>query len=252
MQLADLTWTKIQSLSRETPVVFPIAALEQHGGHLPLFTDSLLCGEIARRAAEKVGDRALFAPLFWLGNSDHHLDFSGTLSAPPRTYLDLLSGLMDNFIRHGFTRLMFLNGHGGNDVPGRQVVFEVRQRHRHRNDLLLLMATYWQLGSSPCAANAGFQQPQMGHACEWETSMVLRLAPHLVGPLHLIEDVPPGNGFEPAMRGWITQDRSVPGHLGSPRAATAEKGEALFQVFTDDVVAMIERMIGWDGKGWNG
>ena len=94
MQLTDLNWPAVQDLSKNTPVVFPIAALEQHGRHMPLFTDSMLLGEIIRRAAERLKDRVLFAPLLWLGNSDHHLDFPGTLSAPPRTYLDLLSGLL--------------------------------------------------------------------------------------------------------------------------------------------------------------
>jgi creatinine amidohydrolase len=128
MQLAELTWPAVQALHKDTPVVFPIAALEQHGHHLPLFTDSMLLGEIVRRATGKMGDRVLFAPLTWLGNSDHHLDFPGTLSAPPRAYLDVLNGLLENFIQHGFRRLVFINGHGGNDVPGKQAVFEVRQR----------------------------------------------------------------------------------------------------------------------------
>src|SRR5688500_13931062 len=101
MDLTDLSWPAVASLSKDTPVVFPIAALEQHGHHLPLFTDSLLLGEIVRRAKEPLHERVLFAPLMWLGNSDHHLDFAGTLSAPPRTYLDLLRGLVDNFVRHG-------------------------------------------------------------------------------------------------------------------------------------------------------
>src|ERR1043165_7896288 len=187
MNLAELTWPDVDALSRDTPIVFPVAALEQHGRHMPLFTDSMLLGEIIRRASERIGDRAVFAPLMWLGNSDHHLDFPGTLSAAPRTYLDLLGGLLENFIQHGFRRLVFVNGHGGNDVPGRQVVFEVRQRHRHRADLLLLFATYWQLRSEPWAGGIGLQQGQMGHACEWETSMILRLAPKLVGPLGGLE-----------------------------------------------------------------
>src|SRR5436190_8861282 len=93
MQLAELTWPAVQSLSKDTPVVFPIAALEQHGHHLPLFTDSMLLGEIVRRLAEKFPERVLFAPLMWLGNSEHHLDFPGTVSAAPRVYLDLLAGL---------------------------------------------------------------------------------------------------------------------------------------------------------------
>ncbi len=252
MQLTDLTWPAVQALSKDTPVVFPIAALEQHGGHMPLFTDSLLCGEIIRRTSERFGDRVLFAPLQWLGNSDHHLDFPGTLSAAPRTYLDLLSGLLENFITHGFKRLVLINGHGGNDVPGKQTVFEVRQRHRHRDDLLLLFTTYWGLGGKPHEVNRTISQTHMGHACEWETSMMLRIAPHLVGDLSKVQPVEFGNAFEPASRGWITKERTVPGHIGDPRSATAEKGETLFQVFTDDVSALLERVLKWDGKSWNG
>jgi creatinine amidohydrolase len=232
--------------------VFPVAALEQHGGHLPLFTDSLLLGEVVRRAAAQLGNRVLWAPLMWLGNSEHHLDFSGTLSAAPRTYLDLLNDLLENFIRHGFRRLLILNGHGGNDVPGRQVVFEARQRHRDRADLLLLFGTYWLLGGAPWEGGPALVQRQMGHACEWETSMILKLAPHLVGDIAGLPTVEFGNPFEPAQRGWITKDRTVPGHIGSPQAATAEKGEHLFQVFSGAVVQLLERVIRWDGWSWNG
>src|SRR3954466_9128215 len=149
MLLHEMTWDEVRALSADTPVVFPVAALEQHGRHMPLFTDSLLLGEVVRRVAERLGDRVLWAPLLWLGNSDHHLDFAGTLSAAPRVYLDLLNGLVENFIQHGFRRFVFVNGHGGNDVPGRQAIFELRQRHRQRADLLFLFATYWSLGGEP-------------------------------------------------------------------------------------------------------
>src|SRR5436190_13639147 len=142
MDLTDLSWPAVAALSKDTPVVFPIAALEQHGHHLPVFTDSLLLGEILRRAKEPLAGRVLFAPLMWLGNSDHHLDFAGTLSAPPRTYLELLNASIDNFVMHGFRRLVFINGHGGNHVPGQQAVFEAPQRYRVRNDLVLLFANY--------------------------------------------------------------------------------------------------------------
>jgi creatinine amidohydrolase len=92
----------------------------------------------------------------------------------------------------------------------------------------------------------------MGHACEWETSMMLRLAPHLVGDLTRVEPVEFGNPFEPASRGWVTRDRTAPGHIGDPRSATAEKGEVLFRVFADDVVKLLERVIAWDGRSWDG
>src|SRR5437764_7440058 len=188
MKLSDLAWPAVAALSKDTPVVLPVAALEQHGHHLPVFTDSLLCGEIVRRAEERLGDGILVVPLTWLGNSDHHLDFPGTLSAAPRVYLDLLNGLLDNFVAHGFQRLVIVNGHGGNDVPGKQAVFEARQRYRQRDDLLFLFSTYWTLGGNPSAADPAIKQKQMGHACEWETSMMLRIAPHLVGDLSKVEE----------------------------------------------------------------
>lgn len=252
MQLADLTWPAVRDLGRDTPVVVPVAALEQHGHHLPLFTDSYLLGEVVRRLAERVGDRVLFAPLLWLGNSDHHLDFPGTLSAPPRVYLDLLNGLIDNLIAHGFRRIVFLNGHGGNDVPGKQTVFEARQRYRTRDDLLLLFATYWSLGGQPDRSDSSLVQRQMGHACEWETSMILRVAPQLVGDLGRVQAAPFGNAFEPATRGWVTRERTESGHIGDPRSASAEKGEGLFRTFADDAVALLERVMAWDGRSWNG
>src|SRR5438034_7242214 len=187
MQLSDLKWPDIAALSRDVPVVIPIAALEQHGRHMPLFTDSLLLGEVIRRVSERLKDRILFTPLMWLGNSEHHLDFPGTMTAAPRVYLDLLKDMVENFLFHGFRRMVLVNGHGGNIVPGQQALFELRQKYRQRGDLLLLSATYWQLGSQPNQTVPGIAQGQMGHACEWETSMMLRLAPHLV---HGHEQVP--------------------------------------------------------------
>lgn len=252
MDLADLTWPAVAALSRDTPVVIPIAALEQHGHHLPVFTDSLLLGEVLRRAKPSLADRVLFAPLMWLGNSHHHLDFAGTLSAAPRTYLDLLSDLAENFLAHGFRRLVFVNGHGGNDVPGRQAVFELRQRHRDRSDLLFLLATYWSLGSKPWETNPSLHQREMGHACEWETSMILRIAPHLVGDYASAAPVEFGTPFTPAARGWITKDRTTPGHIGAPHLASPEKGEHLLSVFATDLVALLERVLHWDGHSWNG
>ena len=252
MLLAELTWPVVKSLVPDTPVVIPVAALEQHGRHMPVFTDSMLLGEIVRRTHEKFADRVLVAPVQWLGNSDHHMDFPGTLSARPRVYLDLLNGLIDDFVRHGFRRIVFVNGHGGNDVPGKQAVFEARQRYRERTDLLLLFATYWNLVADPATSHPGLEQTRMGHACEWETSMVLRLRPDLVVDHKSVEPVPFGNSFEPASRGWVMPDRSSAGHIGDPRIASAEKGEALFAAFDEGLTQLIDRVFAWDGQSWEG
>ncbi|WP_164100804.1 creatininase family protein [Candidatus Laterigemmans baculatus] len=252
MLLQELAWPAVRALPRETPVIIPIAAVEQHGHHMPLYTDSMLLGEIVRRVEQRASEQVLVAPLMWLGNSHHHLDFAGTLSCEPRVYLDLLVSLLDNLIGHGFQRLLMLNGHGGNDVPGKQAVFEVRQRYRSRGDLLLLFTTYWSLGGRPWETMPEIQQKEMGHACEWETSMMLRISPRLVGDYRAVRAVPPGDSFLPATRGWVTQERSEAGHIGWPQLASAEKGEHLLVTFSDDVERLIERMLKWDGRSWEG
>ncbi len=293
MLLEELAWPTIAGLSKDIPILVPIAAIEQHGHHLPLMTDSMLLREIVRRVEDEMSEQILVTPLMWLGNSDHHLDFPGTLSCPPRVYLDLLNSLVDNLVLHGFRRILLLNGHGGNDVPGKQAMFEVRQRYRARNDLLLLFSTYWSLGKDrlstrhsakrrepfgeafeeldglhladrthtsnsivvnqdPLPQVDQLHQSEMGHACEWETSMILRIAPHLVGNFRDTVTVEPGQPFAPASRAWITKDRTVPGHIGSPQLATAEKGELLFAAFSAGSKELLRQMIYWDGSSWEG
>lgn len=249
MYLADLTWTQVRSLDRNTPVVIPVAALEQHGQHLPVFTDSLLLGEVIRRVEEALDDRVLFTPLMWLGNSHHHMDFAGTLSASPRVYIDLLLDLAEDLLAHGFKRLMFVNGHGGNVIPGRQAIFELRQRHRMRRDLLLLFACYWDFGQ-PDYEKYRLVQRQVGHACEYETSMMQRLQPHLVGNIAGLETVEFGFGFDPAYRGWTTADRTETGHIGAPQHATPEKGEHLLATYAAGLTAFLEKVVDWNGSSW--
>jgi creatinine amidohydrolase len=245
-----MSWPAVAALAKDTPVVIPVAALEQHGHHLPVFTDSMLVGEIARRAEAQLQDRALFTPVMWLGNSQHHIDFAGTMSAAPRTYLDMLVDMIENFITHGFQKIVIVNGHGGNNVPGEQAIFEVRQKHRQRTDLVLVFACYWSLGCKPREVEGAFEQSAMGHACEWETSMILALAPHLVGDYQKAEPVDPAGGLEPAHRAWTTKERSTPGHIGNPRVASAAKGETLLGLFTADLVKLLDRVRAASGASW--
>ena len=254
MQLAELTWPEIATLAPHTPVVVPIAAMEQHGKHLPMATDSLLLGEVVRRVSLRLPSGVLFCPLQWLGNSHHHLEYSGTLSASPRVYLDLIGDLLENLIHHGFRRILLLNGHGGNSTPCRQAVFEARQRHRNRTDLLLLFACYWDV-ARPEETRTDLVQSSLGHACEWETSMLLALRPDLVKPFESLEARSMGYSFEPAYRGWITCERrpadaDAPGHLGDPRTASAAKGEHLFSQYADGVTAFLQKIRAWGGGSW--
>ena len=68
--------------------------------------------------------------------------------------------------------------------------------------------------------------------------------------VELTHELNHGFAFEPAYRGWTTKDRSAPGYIGSPQAATAEKGEHLFQTFSNGVCQFLDQVIAWDGKSW--
>ena len=252
VRLQEMSWPAVAAVPNECRWSCRSPPSSSTAGICPSSPTACCWAKSCGRAADRLGDRVVWAPLLWLGNSHHHLDFAGTLSAAPRTYLDLLGDLIDNLVGHGFRRIVLLNGHGGNIVPASQAVFEARQRHRDRDDLLLLSATYWLLGASRPRLTGRFVQDRMGHACEWETSMILGLAPHLVGDMRPIEPVPFGNPFEPASRGWITQERSAAGHIGDPRAGQRREGR-------DPLPPLFRRRrrvpgagdrLGWPVLGW--
>ena len=252
MNFAELTAAKIRSLAHDTPIVFPVAAIEQHGPHLPVWTDSLILGTIIERTQQVIGEQVIFAPLMWLGNSHHHLDFGGTLSSAPRTYLDMINDLVDNAISQGFRRIVFINGHGGNDVPLKQATFEARQRYSARQDLLLLMQTYWGFEVEPWGSRPDMVQRDMGLDCEWDTSMILAIRPDLVGDFAKLQPVEPGNPFRPGHRAWKTADRSHPGYIGSPHVANEAKGQLLLSLYTAALVDWLRRIVAWDGHSWDG
>lgn len=121
MQLNTSTWPEVEAyLARSTGIVVPIGSTEQHGPNGFLGTDAL-CPEIIAKAA---GDEAglLIAPTFNVGVAQHHLGFPGTITLRPSTMIAALQDWIGSLRRHGFTRLYFLNGHGGN-VPTIQAAF---------------------------------------------------------------------------------------------------------------------------------
>ncbi len=81
--------------------------------------------------------------------------------------------------------------------------------------------------------------------------MMLRIRPDLVGDYRHLAPVPFGRAFAPAHRAWTMKDRSEPGHVGQPHLASTDKGEILLRTFASDVVALLERVIAWDGREWD-
>src|SRR5205823_13757380 len=102
MLLEDMKWPDVKRIDFErTPVMIPLGSLEQHGPHLPLTTDTEIVTALAREVESRLPERILVTPTLWLGHSPHHLNFPGTLSVEPRTYIDMVKALVHSMVRHG-------------------------------------------------------------------------------------------------------------------------------------------------------
>ena len=109
MRYGDCRWVDIEATNKEEVVVVcPVAALEQHGHHLPLLTDTYLVTEVAERVEKALPEKVLLTPTLWMGSSDHHLDFPGTVSLPASLYVEVLKQTVRCFIRAGFRRILLL------------------------------------------------------------------------------------------------------------------------------------------------
>jgi creatinine amidohydrolase len=242
MRFHDLTWPLLRQVPRATTVVVaPIAACEQHARHLPTFTDTLLVTAVAEGLEQRLPEQVLLLPTQWLGASGHHLRFGATLSAEVDTHIDMLCDLVQPLLDDGYRRLLLLNGHGGN-IDTMHVA--LRRLQPGYTDRQLTAASYWDLAEKELAALAQGPRKQMGHACEFETSMVLALRPELVRREEIKDDPPPP---EPALRGlFLAEDmkqRTDHGAVGYPELASAEKGRAFLAAAIERAVEVVQALL---------
>jgi creatinine amidohydrolase len=239
MKLADLTWPDVERIERDVVVVFPIASLEQHSRHLPFFTDSILCEAVADRLEAALADDVLLLPVQWLGASEHHLGMAGTLSAQGDTYLKILCEPLRCLLRTGFKRILIINGHGGN-IDGFHMA--LRQLAVEFPLALLAGVSYWDFAAKEIAASLDGKLKNVGHACEFETSLMMYLRPELVRKSEIADD---SLLFESeALRDiYIPLDMKRQTHSGGngqPTLATAEKGTALLNTIVAKGVKVIQ------------
>jgi creatinine amidohydrolase len=249
VEWASLKAADLRDLAqRDTVVILPVAAIEQHGPHLPVMVDTLLCTEIATRAAKKANERqpAVVAPTVWSGLSEHHMPFGGTFTLDFSTFHAVLRCLCSCVERQGFKRALLLNGHGGNDFALRVVVEQLA----HELKMTLATATYWHLAADAIRGILE-RQDNVRHACEAESSMVLALRPELVDSSRFEEaKTAEERGGPPGTYRWssfVARTRS--GAIGDPTAASAEKGERLLEAAADAVAGLILNREFWAEPG---
>lgn len=254
MKYGEQSWPTIASLTHKV-VVVPLGAVEQHGHHLPLLTDSLIGSEVARRTEAALDEEAIFLPILWLGASDHHQSFPGAVSLSVRTYIHVLTDVLESLIGSGFRRILLLNAHAGNIVPAQIALSELQIKYRAAIPNLWLTFTSWfEIAQGQAAAVEGLTQPGVIHACEWETSMVMCSHPQLV-----TEDERPSThilfksdfyapDFSKPSRIYVArtiEQVSASGAFGYPEYAASAKGEALYAAATREVVTFIREFADW-------
>lgn len=248
----DFAEALASGLAAQTVAVLPVAAVEQHGPHLPLGVDAaLLQGVIDAALPLLPADLpALFLPSQNIGLSTEHLSYPGTLSLSPATLIALWSELGACVARAGVKKLLLLNGHGGNVSAMDIVARELRQRHG-----LLVYSCSWFSLPLPEAVSAQFsaEEHRFGiHGGEIETSMMLHLAPATVHMEHAqawrssSQDRAEryailGNG-KSAKMGWAIEDYHPAGAVGNAAGATADKGRAVVEAAAAQLAALLQEL----------
>lgn len=233
LDTATASWTDIAAaLPRGLVAVLPVGAVEQHGAHLPLLTDTVLATGVARRVAE--GCDGLLLPAIAYGDAWTAEGWAGTLSLSPDTLRLMVTDIGRGLKRMGVRGLVTVNGHFGNREPialAARTLAEAGLPVLHL-DYPRLDAIAAEIVESPAAG------PGFFHADEVETSMLLRLAPETVR----MECAEPEYPAFPELFGHEPMHLSSfnrSGVFGDPRPATAEKGEALIAAIASESLRLI-------------
>jgi creatinine amidohydrolase len=214
--------------------VLPVAAIEQHGPHLPVYTDTCIAEGMIKRSIELLPATlpVTFLPVQAVGKSNEHISSPGTLTSTWETTTKLWLEIGDSVHRAGVQKMIVINSHGGN-VP---MVDIVARELRVRHDMLVVGTAWSRLGHPEGITSA--EEPLYGiHGGDIETSMMLHLRPDLVKmdlaedfrstQLKLASEFKHLRAHGPVQFGWKAQDLNPKGTVGNARAATAEKGSAV-------------------------
>ena len=230
----DLTWQDFASrdMSR-TIAILPVAAVEQHGPHLPVGVDTMIGqGYLDRVMGLVPADLdVLVLPIQTLGKSNEHLRFPGTLTLSAETAIRAWTEIGESVHRAGCRKLVFVNSHGGNVA----VIDIVARDLRVRLDMLVVAAAWHKLGYPDGLYDADEMRHGI-HAGDVETSLMLAFRPDTVRmdkaenfvprTVAMERDLKHLRAIQPTGFGWMAQDLNPKGAMGDAASATAEKGAA--------------------------
>ncbi|MDO8295187.1 MAG: creatininase family protein [Caulobacter sp.] len=225
MLLAKSTWPEIEAfLQRSKTVVVPIGSNEQHGPTGLLGTD-WMCPEIIAHEAQKGRDDLLIAPTFNIGMAQHHLGFPGTISLRPTTFIAAIGDWCRSLAGHGFTKIYFLNGHGGNvhtiEAAFSELYAEASFAGKPRG-FACRLKNWWDLSGVNSLANRQFPVGHGSHATPSEIAVTQWAYPDAIKSANYAPQIAPTGPIREALD---FRARYADGRMGSdPALATPEKG----------------------------
>lgn len=221
--------------------VFPVASTEQHGPALPLNTDTMAAETVARGVAERHDTVVL--PTLPIGISPHHRQFYGTTWVSDGTFQDFVRETLEHFTIHGVTKMVLVNGHGGNSGAISQVAKDL-----YRADTAFVVPWSWWKGVGDLPTELlGDEINVPGHAANFEASMMMHLAPELVREDRfkgVTQSEPKESRFDhPDARGFDIIDRTDIGVSGSLDRASAEAGKAFCEASQEALDGLVEWLV---------
>ena len=230
MQLHQSSWPEIEEyLKSSTGIIVPIGSTEQHGPNGLLGTDAICPEFIAKLAGDESG--ILVGPTFNVGSAQHHLGFPGTITLRPSTMIAAMSDWAASLTRHGFDRIYWFNGHGGNIAPANAAFSEIYAEYSfgranaNQRPVRLFLRNWWELPGVGDLCREIFPVGEGSHATASEVSVTYYAYPQAQKKVEIHPKIAPTGSIRDA----DDYRRQFPdGRIGSdPSQASPEKGERI-------------------------
>jgi creatinine amidohydrolase len=250
-----LKWPQIREAARDDKVIIiPFASIEQHGLHLPVDVDLRLAREVCVRAARRNPNCLVMTPMAF-GFEPHHMAWPGTIDIDWDVLIRYGVCVVSSLARHGFRRILIINGHGSNRPILEMIVRLAQVKHP---EILCAGQSWFALGAVAEAFQPLQESSHTSHACELETAAYLAIEPELVD----MAEAQPDTSFRVSPHFWadLTGKKPDPsctvplvameyfatgsftGVRGDPSKATAEKGHAALEAAAGEVAAIVDEM----------
>ena len=240
MRLHLATWPQVEAyLARSTAIILPIGSTEQHGPTGLIGTDALCAEAVALRVGEALD--VMVAPTIAVGMAQHHMDFPGSMTLRPSTLLAVVRDCLLSLVRHGFDRVLMINGHGGN-VATVQAAFAETQMEldalRPRPALRTRLVNWWEMPEVDKLSYELYGSAIGAHATPPEVALTWALYPETADPRPLEPRLAPRGPFHGA---GDFRARFPDGRIGSdPSLARIEHGERLLATASQEIARVAE------------